>query len=449
MEESELQLLDYLRVIYRRKWLIVAVMTTAIALAAFRAYHDIPLYKAVCTIRIGDPGNMILHAGEVIQYADYWSTEKKVNTHVQVMLSEPVLKRVVQTLNLTTPSNSPPSPAALKGYFNIEPVKDTNLIRIEATHPDAEMAQKLANAMATAYRDFTVRKRLESSKNNIVWLTEEIAKLRNKMEEADYKLYQYKQESHILSIDRETEMQAEELSQLRSAHNQTRVKRIEIEAEIRELKRILRSEKKYVPAFLEGQILPSLNQSLVTAKLELAQLRKKYGPKHPKIIAARSSIRTIQAQIDQNIQKEIKSLQSEHAVLAAKEKALQESIARFTQKAMETEQKQVQYALLEKETQLNKELYDILVTKLKEINIIEGLVKPEVTIIETASRPGAPIGSQRNKDIAMSAVIGLIFSLGLAFFLEYLDVGLSTREETERYLELPVLGLIPQAQARE
>jgi uncharacterized protein involved in exopolysaccharide biosynthesis len=113
---------------------------------------------------------------------------------------------------------------------------------------------------------------------------------------------------------------------------------------------------------------------------------------------------------------------------------------------MNTEQKQIQYALLERETELNKELYDILVAKLKEINITEGLEKPEITIVESAQLPRSPLGTRRNKTLTMSAVIGLILSLGLAFFLEYLDVGLSTREETEKYLDLPVLGVIPRTQ---
>ncbi len=448
MEESEVHLLDYAKVIYRRKWLILAVMMLAMAVGAFHVYRAIPVYQAVCTVNIGDRTSTAIHSGQVIQYTDHWSSEKNINTHIHIMLSDPVLEEVTESLKLTKSSNSLPKPQALKGYFTIEAVKDTNLIRIKATHPDPKMAQDLANTMATAYRNFTVQKRTDSSKNNVLWLKREITDLKQKMEEADYDLYQFKQKSHILSLEKQTRMQAEELSQLRSAHNETRVKRIGIEAQINELQRIIRSKNKYVPAFLEGAILPTLTNQLVESKLELSKLLKKYGPKHPKIIAAQSNINSIQTQINQNIGKAIRSLKSEHAVLVAKEKTLDASIKEYTQEAMDTEQKQVQYALLERETQLNKELYDILVAKLKEINITEGLETPEVTIIEAAELPTSPLNSKRNKNLYMSAIIGLIFSLGLAFFLEYLDVGLSTREDAEKYLNLPVLGVIPQTQTR-
>jgi capsular polysaccharide biosynthesis protein len=88
------------------------------------------------------------------------------------------------------------------------------------------------------------------------------------------------------------------------------------------------------------------------------------------------------------------------------------------------------------------------VAKLKEMNITEGLETPEITVVEKAELPRAPISSRRNMNLVMSAIIGLVFAMGLAFFLEYLDVGLSTREEAEKFLELPVLGVIPQTQTR-
>ena len=446
MEESEVHLLDYLKVIYTRKWLILVIMVLAMGVGASQVYRSVPLYQSACTIRIGDHTDTIIHSGRVVEYSNPWISEKKLNTHIHIMLSDPVLTEVGKVLDSNASAHSPRRPGSLKGFFNIEPVKDTNLIRVRATHTDPHMAKDLANTMATTYRDFTVGKRTESSRNNVLWLKGEITDLKQKMEEADYNLYQYKQKSHILSLQKETKMQAEELSQLRSAHNEARVKRIELEAKINELNRIIRSKNKYVPSFLEAETLPALNNQLVATKLELARLRKKYGPKHPKIIAAQSNIRSIHTEIDQNIQKAIKSLRSDHTVLVAKEKTLTESIEHYTKKAMNTEQKQIQYALLERETELNKELYDILVAKLKEINITEGLEKPEITIVESAQLPRSPLGTRRNKTLTMSAVIGLILSLGLAFFLEYLDVGLSTREETEKYLDLPVLGVIPRTQ---
>ncbi len=448
MEDSEVHLLDYLRVVYKRKWIIVAVMMIVMALGAFRVYRAVPIYEAVCTISIGDRQSTTIHGGQVVQYTDYWSSEKNVNTHRHIILSEPVLEDVIKTLNLDTPSSAPARPEGLKGYYRIESVKDTNLIRIKATHTDPETAQKLSNTLAMTYRDFNINKRLQSSENSVLWLKREISDLKKKMEEADYRLYQYKQKSHILSLEKETKMQAEELSELRSTHNQTHVKRIEVEAKIKELDRILSLKNKYIPAFLEGDVLATLNNNLVAAKLELAQLQKKYGPRHPKIIATQSNVASILAQINHNIRKAIKSLRSENSVLLAKEKTLAATIDNYTNKAMDTEQKQVQYALLEKETQLNKELYDILVAKLKEINITEGLETPEITIVEAAELPRAPTSSKRNMNLAMAAIIGLVLALGLTFFLEYLDVGLSTREETEKFLELPVLGVIPHTQTR-
>jgi uncharacterized protein involved in exopolysaccharide biosynthesis len=448
IEETDVHLFDYVKVVYKRKWLILVTIIVAVGIGAFRVRRAVPLYRTAATIRIDDRTDTVIRSGEVIEFTDHYATEKNINTHIQIMLSEPVIKELHQALVPIAPSLTPSQPEALKGFFRIEPVKDTNLIRIDATHRNAKMAQDLANGMATAYQDFTLQKRLRSSRDNVLWLTEEIDKLRTKMGEADHKLYKYKQKSQILSIENETKMQSGELSQLRSTYNETQVGRLELEAQIKELNSISVSEDKYIPPFLQGDLLLMLNKRLVAAKLELAELLKKYGPKHPKIATVTANIASVETEIDQSILKGINSLKSQRAVLKAKERAMEASIGRYTQKAMEIEQKQAQYGLLAKETELNKELYDILVAKLKEINITEGLEKPEVTVAEVAWLPRAPMVANKNKVLTVAGVVGLLFGLGFTFFLEYLDVGLSTREETERFLELPVLGVIPETQTK-
>lgn len=106
MEESEVHLLDYLKVIYKRKWLILAIMIIAIALGASRVYRSVSVYRSVCTIRIGDRTSTAIHSGKVIEYTNPWVSEKNINTHIHIMMSDPVLEEVAKSLNRNTPSNS-------------------------------------------------------------------------------------------------------------------------------------------------------------------------------------------------------------------------------------------------------------------------------------------------------------------------------------------------------
>jgi len=115
----------------------------------------------------------------------------------------------------------------------------------------------------------------------------------------------------------------------------------------------------------------------------------------------------------------------------------------YKKKAIHFEGNQIQYALLDLEARSNRQLYDILVEKLKEINLIQNLQAEEVTIVEKAKLPSQPLQSRKELNLLIALLMGLSLGVGGAFFLEYLDMGLKTREEVDRYLKLPTLGVIP------
>ncbi|NIS63286.1 MAG: hypothetical protein GTO13_22140, partial [Proteobacteria bacterium] len=232
-------------------------------------------------------------------------------------------------------------------------------------------------------------------------------------------------------------------SEIRSDYNRIRVQRLELEAQIREIKQVLETKARYIPAFLDEELLHSLNGQLISSQLELTRLSKLYGPRHPKIIQAETYIQSLQGELNRSLQKAIKSRESKLRVLQTKEENLQASMNAYKKKAIQFEGNQIQYALLDLEARSNRQLYDILVEKLKEINLIQNLQAEEVTIVEKAKLPSQPLPSRKELNLMIALLMGLSLGVGGAFFLEYLDMGLKTREEVDRYLKLPTLGVIP------
>ena len=66
-----------------------------------------------------------------------------------------------------------------------------------------------------------------------------------------------------------------------------------------------------------------------------------------------------------------------------------------------------------------------------------------VRTIEAVEMPEKPVSPNKKMNIAIAFLLGLMVSLGLAFLLEYLDNTYKTKEQLEKELELPVLGVIP------
>ncbi|MBE6067131.1 MAG: capsular biosynthesis protein [Clostridium lundense] len=66
-----------------------------------------------------------------------------------------------------------------------------------------------------------------------------------------------------------------------------------------------------------------------------------------------------------------------------------------------------------------------------------------IEVLDRARVPEKPIAPNKSLNVAIALVLGLMISVGLAFILEYMDKTIKTEEDVEKYLGLPVIGLIP------
>ncbi|HXV27407.1 MAG TPA: polysaccharide biosynthesis tyrosine autokinase [bacterium] len=103
--------------------------------------------------------------------------------------------------------------------------------------------------------------------------------------------------------------------------------------------------------------------------------------------------------------------------------------------------------LLEQEISTNKEMYNSIFKKLQELEISGGNKGwLGLNTLGTASIPGRPIRPDRGKNLLLGLLTGLLFGIGMAYFLEYLDSSLKTLEDISTYLKLFPLGMIPQVE---
>jgi Mrp family chromosome partitioning ATPase len=163
------------------------------------------------------------------------------------------------------------------------------------------------------------------------------------------------------------------------------------------------------------------------------------------MIKVTSKIAELRRKIRKQIQKSVDNSESERAVLMAREKALQDAMGSYEKDAMHTNRKELQYAILEREVEANRNIYNVLLAKIKEANITDEITKTNLRLVEPATLPVKPIKPRKGRNLALSAIFGLLAGVGLTFFLEYLDQTLHNREELEWCLNLPVLSEIPTA----
>lgn len=66
-----------------------------------------------------------------------------------------------------------------------------------------------------------------------------------------------------------------------------------------------------------------------------------------------------------------------------------------------------------------------------------------VTVIESAELPQYPISPNKERNIAVACLVGLMIGSAIVLLMEYMDDTFKTKEETEKIMEIPVIGMIP------
>jgi uncharacterized protein involved in exopolysaccharide biosynthesis len=120
--------------------------------------------------------------------------------------------------------------------------------------------------------------------------------------------------------------------------------------------------------------------------------------------------------------------------------------AEMRRKVMDIAQAQVDKDTLLREVQANSEAYLLYRKKVEEARIGEAMDESRimnVTIAETASQRGVPVGPPKNLSLLFAVMVGLVSGLGGAFLREFFDGSIKTEREVRAAIDVPVLGSIP------
>ena len=473
--------------------LLVILTTVAIA-----NYVMEPIYETTARIMIEEELRKSPVTGMTMEYDSYQLQSLQFQTHLDLITSYPVLENVFNTLppnkakeetisNISivkkaiifirdnvnkakqfikglfplekkkvNPFMNDPyllthyKILALKNKVEVQHVKNTRLVDLRASATNPKLARDIANGFAQSYIEYNRSSSLEATKGAISWLSEQLDGMKREIMESERKFYEFKRKEGIFSIEGKQNIHAQRIAELTSAYSNCKSKRLATTAVIKELRGIL-DEKEYdkvALATVGNALLESLHRDLVNAELELSKLKKIFKLKHPQIIAMETKIEPIRAKFNQELKRTLSSLQSEYAILKDKERTLLSTIQHNESEALDLNEKEMQYTMLEREVETNKGLYNLLFSSFSEANVIKAMPTTNIRLIEAAVYPLMPAKPRKTLNLILGTFLGLMIGLGLSFLLEYLDRTISTPEDVNRYLGLPILTAIPKIPAK-
>jgi uncharacterized protein involved in exopolysaccharide biosynthesis len=452
LSDRETHLRDYVRVLRKHRWLALAIFIVVSGTGTLYIYGQVPVYQATATVLIDPEPPKVLNIQEVTPIGS--PTQDYYQTQYEIIRSRPVVERVVTTLNLRQRmpeiAGSTDPYATLVASIRIEPKRSTRLVLVRFEHPDPALAADVANGIATAYLKYNLDLKLKGSHDALGWLQDQMAELKAKVQQSSQALQNYRVKAGILGIQEQRQITAQKIMDFNKAYLEAQAYRLTVEAKLGQLTQIAtdRSGAQTIYTVADNALIQKLKSEASDLEVQRSKALKTYKEKHPEVLKIDAQIQQVQQKIDTEIQTMLRAVQTEHRVAKAREDTLLANVNQLRREGQDLNEKEIQYVSLQRELETNQQMYEAVLKRVKETGVTGGLESNNVRVVDEARPPRAPIRPQKTRGIALSVALGLVLGVAVAGLLEYLDTTLKSPDDVERFLGLPVIGVVPTYSAK-
>ncbi|HEV2397042.1 MAG TPA: polysaccharide biosynthesis tyrosine autokinase [Candidatus Sulfotelmatobacter sp.] len=467
---------EYLRILIKRKWIVVACLITIFSVVAIASLKTTPVYEAGGTIAINKPDTTLNFQNSTTFSLDYFDPTE-LDTEVKILQSDLLAMQVIRELNLDRRTEisgqAPPPPSSsldlspdplqtdparasamiggFKGNLRVTLSPNTRIIEVHYRSPDPQMAANVVNTLMQTYVENNFKARFESTMQASDWLSKQLVDLQMKVETSQEKLVRYQKEHEILGTDEKQNITMEKLDELNKELTSAESERMDKEALYRlvesgdpdAIASSASSIEEQAGAQSSSSLLGTLRAKQADLKIQAADLNTQFGPSYPKLTQLNNQLKEIDTQIQAEMKKIVGKIRGQYTAALQRENMLRAALDQQKQEANKLNESAIEYTLLKRDVDTNRQLYEGLLQKLKEAGVSAGLKSNNFRIIDSARPPTGPIEPNIPRNLLFAAVLGLATGVGLAFLLEGIDNTVRTTEQAQLISGVASLGMIP------
>lgn len=450
---------DYMRVLLRNRWLIGICALTGLIAALLISLSTHAVYEATARLDVElENSNPLTSEHQADTEASEAST--KLETQLSILQSDSVAKDTIDQLNLAgnckfskATCSSPVLPFAkltpsaradlLKAYhkgFHAELVPKTQILEVRFRSTDPRLAADIANGIANADVFQNFRERLYAIDRSASWLSGQLEEVKKQAEDAQAKFVEYQQRVGILGADEKHNIALNRVDELNRQLATAEAERIVKEAKYRVA---VEGDPELIAAVVPESVIQTLRKQQAELRVQYAELTAKYDDNYPRVVQLRSQLKDIQAAIDQEVRNIRGRMEQEYSAAKNSEQMLQTALERQKQDALRVDASAGQYALLERDVQTSRDLYESLMKKLKDARIDQGLRSSDLRLIDEAEIPNIPVQPRVPVNLALGMFSGIVIGVTLSFLRASFDHSIRTPTDVETQCLLPALAIVP------
>lgn len=487
--DDAFNLRDLLRIFLKRKWTILVIFAVFAVFSVVRTYLAPPVYRASTTLQIERFIPRVFDYKDVTPLEQADENSDFLQTNYELLKSRTLAERAVEEIGLRkapppTAEGTPAAPAAaapvtaesfLEDFFNrlrkgpppvdvdpatrddnalvgafqssltVEPVRRSRLVRLHFDSTDPFFAAKAVNTLAQSFININLERRFEASSYAKTFLEEKLAQTKAKLEDSEAGLVQFSRDLEIFNVDEKQSISSQNLQEFNSALTKAEQERIRTEAIYKQAQ----ENPDSLASVTENRNILQLKAAKSKLEAEYQDNLKVYKPAFPKMQQLQGQIAEIDKQLKDEYQEVRKTALASFRTARSQELMLKERLGGAKQQLLDLQSRSIRYSILKREVDTNRQLYDGLLQRLKEIGVAGGVGINNISIVDKAQVPIYPYKPDLGRNITMGLAIGLLVGLLVAWLLEHLDDSIRFADDVERETGAAVLGVVPKLKAVE
>lgn len=474
--EEPLDLRAYGRILRKRFSTVAIVFFLVFAVGLIATLKEKPVYRAQVLLEIQKENADIPTIKDLYELESV--SDSYLKTQYDILDSESLVRRVIDELHLDalpefnkpkwwllerftaepkkqtfalgpsrTAHNSAVYQRVLERFqdrLTIEPVSRSRLVNVRFDSNNAELSARIVNTLAEDYIDQSLEGRWMATQKATDWLSQQLVGVKGKLESSEEQLQDYARRNGLVFLENDKgasqNVANERLQELQEELTKAQADRYEKES----VYRLVQSgDDSSLPGVVENKLIQDLSERLAELKRELAQLSTKFNPEYPRMKELQSQIDEIGATLKDERQRAADKITNEYLAAVRREELVNQALGDQQKQVNVIAEKAVQYNILKREVETNKELYEGLLQRLKEAGVSASLKASNIRIVDSADPPVRPAKPRIPLNLAVALLLGLGLGISTAFLQERLDDTLKGADDVERLFGLSALALIP------
>ena len=454
--EAALHAVDYWQVIKNRYGIILLTLLLVFMTAAVITYVMPKKYESYATIEVKPRGTGMSPLGATMTETSGASraTPQFFGTEFEKIKSRNSLQKVVDNLQLVNRWNVDKETALgiLKGIVNTQNIRGTDLISIRVRHTSKVDARDITEEVASAYKVYRAEIEGRDAERQLHELNKAVQDQEDKVEERRKVLATIVRTKGIIYKGTDSFYGTSGVDEDQGAKNalqtfhQLEQEKMQLESQISSLLKYDSDQLMNYAAGLDlpDNIIKNLLPQYMELKRQLEGLKLSgYGDRHPTMLTAVDNLSAMKRQLDEGVVNLRATLSAQLDLASNRLKSVEMMKNETREEAIKRGLDAQDYVDAKREFETDQELLQTMKVKQMGETISKKIPSESVVVHDQPVISDSPVSPNVTLNLVLGAVVGLIFGLGIAFFLEYLDTSVKSLEDVERYLQVPVLAVIP------